>query len=94
MELSAETIEKLIEIISEPCLERPDGTLCYCNPDVPNMMEDFGTSSEFGVCDGESEEVDNHSVAAALSAIAHAQMLLGIANYKHKTRKAKGGTPC
>lgn len=94
MELSADTIEKLIEIISEPDLGRPDGTPCYCNPDAPNRMEDFGTDSELGVCDGELKEVSNESIADALSAIARAQMLLGIANYKHKTRKAKGGTPC
>ena len=85
MELSAETIEKLIEIISEPNLERPDGAPCYCNPAVPNRMEDFGTSSEFGVCDGEGKEVFNESVADALSAIARAQMLLGVADYSRKT---------
>lgn len=76
-----DTMDKIVEIISEPVLERPDGTPCYCNPDVPNMMEDFGTSSEFGVCDGESKEVDNHSIAAALSAVARAQMLLGVVDY-------------
>lgn len=76
-----DTMDKIVEIISEPVLERPDGTPCYCNPNVPNMMEDFGTSSEFGVCDGESKEVDNHSIAAALSAVARAQMLLGVVDY-------------
>ena len=91
MELSVETIEKLIEIISEPDLMRPDGTPCYCNPAVPNRMEDFGTHSMFGVCDGELKEVENHSIADALSSIARAQMLLGIADYKRKT---KGGAPC
>ena len=91
MELSPETIEKIIEIISEPDLMRPDCTPCYCNPDAPNRMEDFGTDSEFGVCDGELKEVSNESIADALSAIARAQMLLGVADYR---RKAKGGAPC
>ncbi|MBQ3950669.1 MAG: hypothetical protein II661_09360 [Bacteroidales bacterium] len=89
MELATETIEKLIEIISEPDLMRPDGTPCYCNPDAPNRMEDFGTDSEFGVCDGELKDVFNESIADALSAIARAQMLLGIADYRRK-----GGAPC
>ena len=77
-------LSKLYDILSSPDLERPDGTPCYCNPDVPNRMEDFGTSSEFGVCDGESKEVFNESIADALSAVARAQMLLGIADYKRK----------
>ena len=77
-------LSKLYDILSGPDLERPDGTPCYCNPDVPNRMEDFGTSSEFGVCDGESKEVFNESIADALSAVARAQMLLGIADYKRK----------
>lgn len=89
MELSAETIEKLIKIISEPDLMRPDGTPCYCNPDAPNKSEDFGTHSMFGVCDGELEEVENHSIADALSSIARAQMLLGVADYRRKTKGDK-----
>lgn len=95
MELSPETIKKLIEIISEPNLERTDGTPCYCNPDTTCRSEDFGTSSEFGICDGECEEVDNHSITAALSAIARAQMLLGVADYRRKTAEptAKRITP-
>ena len=75
---------ELVDILSEPLLERPDGSMCYCNPDVPYRMEDFGTSSEFGVCDGESKEVFNESIAVALSTVARAQMLLGIADYRKK----------
>ena len=78
-------LSKLYDILSSPDLERPDGTPCYCNPDVPNRMEDFGTSSDYGVCDGESKEVFNESIADALSAVARAQMLLGIADYKRRT---------
>lgn len=82
-----DTMDKIVEIISEPELERPDGSPCYCNPDVPDMMEDFATDSELGVCDGEGKEVENHSIAAALSAVARAQMLLGVADYRKKGSK-------
>lgn len=75
-------LEVLRCMLDRVVLERPDGTMCYCNPDVSNRMEDFGTSSEYGVCDGESKEVFNESIADALSVVARAQMLLGIANYK------------
>ena len=84
---SPETMDKIVELISEPDLERPDGSPCYCNPDVPNMAEDFGTDSELGVSDGEGKEVENHSIAAALSAVARAQMLLGVADYRKKGSK-------
>ena len=76
---------QLVDILSEPDLMRPDGSPCYCNPDVPDRMEDFATSSEYGVCDGEYKEVFNESIADALSAVARAQMLLGIADYRKKT---------
>jgi len=80
---------ELVDILSDPVLERPDGSMCYCNPDVPDRMEDFGTSSEYGVCDGESKEVFNESIADALSAVARAQMLLGIADYRKKPSESK-----
>ena len=89
IEASPDVIERVLEIICEPDLMRPDGSPCYCNPSVPNRMEDFGTHSMFGVCDGESEEVDNHSIADALSSVARAQMLLGMADYKHKRGETK-----
>ena len=47
---------ELVSILSEPDLQRPDGSPCYCDPDAPNRMEDFGTSSEYGVCDGAGAE--------------------------------------
>lgn len=83
-EITPSELHEVRDILSRILLERPDGDMCYCNPDVPNMMEDFGTSTEFGVCDGEGKEVDWHSIAAALSAVARMQMILGIANYRHK----------
>jgi hypothetical protein len=93
-DIPQDIIEKVIDLISEPNLERPDGTPCYCNPDIPNMAEDFATDSMLGVCDGESQEVENHSIAAALSAIARAQMLLGIADYKRKTKGPTNDIRC
>lgn len=75
---------ELVDILSEPDLMRPDGSPCYCNPAMPNRMEDFGTHSLFGVCDGEGKEVFSESIADALSALARAQMLLGIADYSKK----------
>lgn len=75
---------ELVDILSEPDLMRPDGSPCYCNPSVPNRMEDFGTHSLFGVCDGEGKEVFSESLAEALTAVARAQMLLGIADYSKK----------
>ena len=81
--VSPETMDKVVELISEPDLERPDGSPCYCNPN-PNMAEGFGTDSELGVSDGEGREVENHSIAAALSAVARAQMLLGVADYSKR----------
>lgn len=76
---------ELVAILSEPDLMRPDGSPCYCNPAVPKRMEDFGTHSLFGVCDGEGKEVFSESLVEALTAIARAQMLLGIADYSKKS---------
>ena len=75
---------ELVDILSDPDLMRPDGSPCYCNPAVQNRMEDFGTHSLFGVCDGEGKEVFSESIADALTAVARAQMLLGIADYNKK----------
>lgn len=80
---------ELVDIISNPDLQRPDGSPCFCNPDAPDRMEDFGTSSEYGVCDGAGAEVFNESIADALSAVARAQMLLGIADYRKKPSESK-----
>ena len=46
MELSAETIEKLNEIISELHLERPNRTPCYGDPDADIMCAWFDTEAE------------------------------------------------
>ena len=85
---------ELVDILSDPDLMRPDLSPCYCNPAVPNRMEDFGTHSLFGVCDGEGKEVFSESIADALTAVARAQMLLGIADYSKKGAESNEKEVC
>ena len=75
-----ETVAKVLSLICEPVLECSDCTPCVCDPKDP--MQGFCTSSEYGVCDGAGAPIDNHSIAEALSAVAKAQMILGVADYK------------
>ena len=72
-------VEQILEIVSEPQIERTDCTQCVFMPE--DKMHQFCTSSEYGVDDGDGHPVDNHSIADCLNAIARAQTLLGICKF-------------
>ena len=80
-------IAVLRNIVAYPSLERIDCTPCAC--DRYDVMRQFCTDSEYGVSDGEGHPVSNESIAAALTAIAKAQMHLGIANYQRDKKDYK-----